>query len=98
MLVIRYEFLSQPKPREHRATGAGVLAGDRVDACEDSPRAVREVGKVSDRRRHNIEMARLRGERGILHRGETIRVGICGWPHKNCATTVAGRGRLSRQT
>jgi len=73
MLVIGHEVLAQTEPVEHRPRCTGVLAGDQINGAEEGTRAFGEIGEISDRRRHDVEMAGLRRQRSVVHRGNEAR-------------------------
>ena len=55
MLVQRYRAGVDAVPREQRAAGARVLAGDEVGGAQGIDGARARVGEVADRRRHHVE-------------------------------------------
>src|SRR5688572_24641668 len=56
VLVIRGQLAMQAEPGEHGARSPGVFASHKINAAEDGPSALREVGEVAERGCDDVEM------------------------------------------
>jgi hypothetical protein len=82
VFVIGEERAVQSDSGQQSAGGASVFASDDVHSPENGAGPFGNIGEVPDRRGDDVEVSRLRNERGVFHRRGAMERGRLASGHK----------------